>query len=602
MHEDKIRQALIELLYRNSYGVVISNIVISLAAVSVLRHAVSVGWLAGWVGALYLLIILRVLASRRFFSRARDPQSIMRWAWLAAAFTWISGLLWGTLGWVGFLPDEPIVLSFTVIVLTGLVCGTVPSLSAFPPALIGSILVTVLPIAVRCILTDSDISGAFLFLLASLVAINFYYCRITYRMLRETVSLRLENESLVGNLQEERDRAQAADRAKTRFLAAASHDLRQPIHALSLLVSTLAILGQRGNVASGDARNLATRAKSAVGNLSGLLNALLDISRLDAGIVTIANETVALRDLFRDLRDEFTADAAGRGVQLRVVDSDLLVDSDPMMLRRILNNLLSNAFRYTKAGSILLGCRRRGNSVEIQVWDTGCGIAADQQAMVFEEFVQLQNPARDRTQGLGLGLAIVRRTAELLQHPLRLASVPGRGSMFSITVPKARPITSPLQLARSLPAAGIAAGIMLVEDEKDVLDAMTGLLTLEGHRVYAGRSVGEVLSTHAEALSAGDAPIDLVVADYRLEHGANGLEAIESLYTHIGRRVPAIIVTGDTSPSRLKEVSASSVGILHKPVTGEELSEAIRVALSEDDAVAPTRSPAMGTTAGLSRR
>lgn len=602
MHEDKIRQALIELLYRNSYGVVISNIVISLAAVSVLRHTVSVSWLAGWVGALYLLIILRVLASRRFFSRARDPRSIMRWAWLAAAFTWISGLLWGTLGWVGFLPDEPIVLSFTVIVLTGLVCGTVPSLSAFPPALIGSILVTVLPIAVRCITTDSDISGAFLFLLASLVAINFYYCRITYRMLRETVSLRLENESLVGNLQEERDRAQAADRAKTRFLAAASHDLRQPIHALSLLVSTLAILGQRGNVASGDARDLAARAKSAVGNLGGLLNALLDISRLDAGIVTIANEAVALRDLFRDLRDEFTADATGRGVQLRVVGSDLLVDSDPMMLRRILNNLLSNAFRYTKTGSILLGCRRRGNSVEIQVWDTGCGIPADQQAMVFEEFVQLQNPARDRTQGLGLGLAIVRRTAELLQHPLRLVSVPGRGSMFSITVPKARPITSPLQLSRSLPAAGIAAGIMLVEDEKDVLDAMTRLLTLEGHRVYAGRSVGDVLSTHAEALSAGDAPIDLVVADYRLEHGANGLEAIENLYAHIGRRVPAIIVTGDTSPSRLKEVSASSVRILHKPVTGEELSEAIRVALSEVDALAPTRNPAVGTTEGLSLR
>ncbi|OCP37675.1 hybrid sensor histidine kinase/response regulator [Ensifer sp. LC163] len=579
MHEDKIRQALIELLYRNSYGVVISNIVISLAAVSVLRHVVSASWLAGWVGALYLLIVIRVVASRRFFRRPRDPRSIMRWAWLAAAFTWVSGLMWGTLGWVGFLPDEPIVLSFTVIVLTGLVCGTVPSLSAFPPALIGSILVTVLPIAARCILTDSDISGAFLFLLASLVAINFYYCRITYRMLRETVSLRLENESLVGHLQEERDRAQAADRAKTRFLAAASHDLRQPIHALSLLVSTLAILGQRGNVSSGDARDLATRAKSAVGNLSGLLNALLDISRLDAGIVTVANETVALRDLFRDLRDEFAAEAPQRGLKLRIVDSDLLVDSDPMMLRRILNNLLSNAFRYTKAGSILLGCRRRGNTVEIQVLDTGSGIPADQQAMIFEEFVQLQNPARDRTQGLGLGLAIVRRTAELLQHPLRLVSVPGRGSMFSITVPRAHPVRSIPQRGQPSPAADITAGIMLVEDEKDVFDAMVRLLTLEGHRVYAGRSVGEVLKIHTEALVAGDAPVDLIVADYRLEHGTTGLDAIQALSAHIGHRVPAIIVTGDTSPSRLKEVSASSVRILHKPITGEELREAIHTTL-----------------------
>ncbi len=579
MHEEKIRQALIELLYRSSYGVVISNIVVSLAAISVLRQAVSTSWLVGWVGALYLLILLRVLASRRFFSRPRNARSTIRWAWLAAAFTWSSGLLWGTVGWVGFLPEEPIVLSFTVIVLSGLVCGTVPSLSAFPPALVGSILVTVLPIAVRCIQTDSEITGPFLFLLASLVAINFYYCRITYRMLRETVSLRLENENLVGHLQEERDRAQAADRAKTRFLAAASHDLRQPIHALSLLVSTLQILGQRGNVSSGDARDLATRAKSAVGNLGGLLNALLDISRLDAGIVTIANETVSIRELFRDLNDTFAAEADQRDLDWRIVDSGLLIDSDPMMLRRILSNLLSNAFRYTKTGGVLLGCRRRGNSVEIQVLDTGPGIPPDQQTMVFEEFMQLQNLARDRTQGLGLGLAIVRRTAELLQHPLRLVSVPGRGSMFSITVPLARLVTSPLPAVRPSPTASSAAGIILVENEKEVADAMVGLLTLEGHRIYAGRSADEVLKVHSKELATGDAPVDLIIADYRLEHGATGLDAIRDLCSHLGRHVPAIIVTGDTSPSRLKEVSASRVRILHKPITGEELRDAIDAAL-----------------------
>jgi signal transduction histidine kinase/CheY-like chemotaxis protein len=590
MQEDKIRQALIELLYRNSYGVVISNIVISLAAVYVLRNAVSANWLAGWLGALYLLTAIRVLASRRFFSSKRDAGSIMRWAWLAAGFSWVSGLLWGALGWAGFLPEAPIVLSFTVIVLTGLVCGTVPSLSAFPPALIGSILATVVPIAARCITTESDISGAFLFLLASLVAINFYYCRITYRMLRETVSLRLENENLVDHLQEERDRAQTADRAKTRFLAAASHDLRQPIHALSLLVSTLAILGQRGNVPSGEARDLASRAKSVVGNLSGLLNALLDISRLDAGIVTVANEAVELRELFRDLGNEFAAEAKQRGLEWRVVDSDLRVDSDPMMLKRVLNNLVSNAFRYTKEGGVLLGCRRRGDLVEIQVLDTGPGIPADQQAMVFEEFVQLQNPARDRTQGLGLGLAIVRRTTELLGHPLRLVSRPGRGSMFSVTVPKAGAVEATLQGSETLPA-GITApvGIMVVEDEKDVLDAMVRLLTLEGHRVYAGRSAAEVRKTHAGALRTGDAPVDLIIADYRLGRGATGLEAIQTLCSHIGRRVPAIIITGDTSPSRLKEVSASGVRILHKPIAGEELREAILAACAQGKENNPRR-------------
>lgn len=575
MQEDKIRAALVELLYRNSYGVVVANILISLAAAYVLRSTVSASWLIVWLGALYLLTAIRVLAARQFFIiRHREPASVLRWAWLAAAFSCVSGLLWGMLGWVGFLPEEPVLFSFTVIVLTGLICGTVPSLSAFPPALVGSIIATVLPITVRSITNGGDISGAYLALLAGLVTINLYYCRTTYRMLREAIRLRLENVELVSHLQEERDRAQAADRAKTRFLAAASHDLRQPIHALSLLIATLAALGHRGAVQSGDARDLAGKAKSIVGNLSGLLNGLLDISRLDAGVVTVARETVNLSQLFYHLSNEFAPTASDRGLDWRVVESRLQVDSDPMMLKQVLGNLLSNAFRYTRSGGVLLGCRRRGASVEIQIWDTGPGIPADQHAMVFEEFVQLQNPARDRTQGLGLGLAIVRRTAALLQHPLKLVSVTGRGSMFSVTVPKASAVETPLPDSRTSPA-GIAVAIMVVEDEGPILDIMVQLLTLQGHRVYAGRSAAEVQQVHAEAMVAGDAPVDLIIADYRLGDGATGLDAIEALCAHIGRSVPAVIVTGDTSPSRIKEATASGHHILHKPITGEELHEAI---------------------------
>lgn len=583
MQEDKIRQALVELLYRNSYGVVISNIVISLAAVYVLSSGVSAIWLTGWLGALYLLTAIRVFASRRFFSRTRDAASILRWAWLAAAFSSVSGLLWGVFGWVGFIPEAPLLLSFTVVVLTGLVCGTVPSLSAFPPALIGSILATVLPVAARVITSDSAISAGFLFLLVSLVVINFYYCRITYRMLRETISLRLENEKLVEHLEEERDRAQSADRAKTRFLAAASHDLRQPIHALSLLVSTIAVLGQRGNVPSSQAKDLAGRAKSIIGNLSGLLNALLDISKLDAGIVTVTKETVGLRELFRDFRSEFQEAANQRDLRWRVVDSDLEVESDPMMLKRILNNLLTNAFRYTTHGGVLLGCRKRGDLVEIQVWDTGPGIPIDQQTMVFEEFVQLQNPARDRTQGLGLGLAIVRRTAELLRHPLKLKSVPGRGSMFSVAVPIVRMAKAPERHTEVSPEA-IGAGIMVVEDESDILEAMTMLLELEGHRVYAGRSAAEAQKAYAQAMARGKAPVDLIISDYRLGDGATGIEAIQALRTFVGRAVPAIIVTGDTSPSRLREVNASGSRILHKPITDEELRQTILAVLLDSKA------------------
>ncbi|GAJ95430.1 hybrid sensor histidine kinase/response regulator [Agrobacterium sp. SHOUNA12C] len=575
MQDGKIRQALVELLYRNSYGVVVSNIVISLAAAYILRAAVSSTWLLGWLGGLYLLTAIRVLASRSFFSREREPGSIARWAWLAAAFSWISALLWGAMGWVGFLPEEPVVLSFTVIVLTGLVCGTVPSLSAFPPALIGSIIITVIPIALRCILSGSDMSGAFLFLLVSMVFINIYYCRITYRMLRETVALRLENEELVVSLQEERDRAQTADRSKTRFLAAASHDLRQPTHALSLLVSTLAILGQRGDVASRTARELAAKAKAVVGNLSGLLNALLDISRLDAGVVTVTKEPVSLNRLFAELRDEFANAAGERGLGWRTVDSTLSVDSDPIMLKRILDNLVSNAFRYSTKGRVLLGCRRRGASVEIQVWDTGAGIPADQQKAIFEEFVQLHNPERDRTQGLGLGLAIVRRTAQLLGHPLRLVSTEGRGSLFALTVPVAASVTSEARTDNSRIITESALAIAVIDDERDALDAISLLLETLGYRVYAGRSAAEACLAHAEASPDGTAPIDLVITDYRLEAGTTGIEAIEEVRTHAGRRLPAIILTGDTSPARLRQVTESGHLLLHKPVDAEQMQQAI---------------------------
>lgn len=575
MQDGKIRQALVELLYRNSYGVVVSNIVISLAAAYILRTAVSSAWLLGWLGGLYLLTAIRVLASRSFFSREREPGSIARWAWLAAAFSWISALLWGAMGWVGFLPEEPVVLSFTVIVLTGLVCGTVPSLSAFPPALIGSIIITVIPIALRCILSGSDMSGAFLFLLVSMVFINIYYCRITYRMLRETVALRLENEELVVSLQEERDRAQTADRSKTRFLAAASHDLRQPTHALSLLVSTLAILGQRGDVASRTARELAAKAKAVVGNLSGLLNALLDISRLDAGVVTVTKEPVSLNRLFAELRDEFANAAGERGLGWRTVDSTLSVDSDPIMLKRILDNLVSNAFRYSTKGRVLLGCRRRGASVEIQVWDTGAGIPADQQKAIFEEFVQLHNPERDRTQGLGLGLAIVRRTAQLLGHPLRLVSTEGRGSVFALTVPVAASVTSEARTDNSRIITESALAIAVIDDERDALDAISLLLETLGYRVYAGRSAAEACLAHAEASPDGTAPIDLVITDYRLEAGTTGIEAIEEVRTHAGRRLPAIILTGDTSPARLRQVTESGHLLLHKPVDAEQMLQAI---------------------------
>lgn len=569
----KVREALVELLYNHSSGVLFTNLVVPIPVVLVFRNAVPLQWLIAWIGAVYILSALRLLAARRFIGRDKTSGSTMNWAWLAAGFSWMSGFLWGMLGWIGYYPGDPHLFAFGVIVLSGVACGSVPALSAFPPALVGSLVTTVLPVGLRCVMAGGEIYATYLFFLACLVGINIAHGRVTHRALWETVRLRFERLDLIGQLREERDRVAAADRAKTRFLAAASHDLRQPIHALSLFISTLAALAKRGDVRADDARNLADKSRSVVSRLGGLLNALLDVSKLDAGIVTPSREAVPLDRLFRDFHNEFADEAKARGLRWRVVGSSAWVNSDPQLLKRILGNLLSNAFRYTSQGEILLGARLRGESIEIQVLDTGMGIPSDQHGVVFDEFVQLHNPERDREKGLGLGLAIVRRTARLLDHSIGFTSEPGRGSIFSITVPRATPVSASMQ--NDVADLQPSLGIMIIDDERPVLDGLTQLLTVWGHRVYAGRTSAEARGAYVAAGKGQLLPLDLIIVDYRLMGDATGVEAVREIAQELQRQPPVIILTGDTSPERLREASASGFTLLHKPVDDELLRRTV---------------------------
>lgn len=571
------RKYFVDLLFRQSYGVLFANFVIPLPVAYIFRNAVSWGEIAVWITAMYVLTVCRILLSRRYFKQAAQRDVSPDWAWWAAVLSWMSSLLWGWLGWVGFATGDPQLLAFTSVVLTGLVCGAVPSLSAFPPAYSGSLVAMLLPVTIQCLLGSGEVYTTYLFFLACLSAVNLYYSRVTYRTLCETVRLRLENVDLVGRLEQERDRARDADQAKSRFLAAASHDLRQPIHALGLFVGGLAALAERGDVPTNRARDLAQRLGTVIGNLGGLLNCLLDISRLDAGVVTVAREPVSLNRLFADLKDEFAASAQARHLHWRVCRSRLWVDSDPVLLKRTLDNLLSNAFRYTERGGVLLGCRRRGDAVEIQVWDTGCGIAKEHRGQVFDEFVQLHNPERDRSKGLGLGLAIVRHTTRLLGHELRLVSVEGRGSMFSITVPRAD-ASVPLRPAEAAVRSHDSLGILIVDDEPMVLEALRQLLEVWGHRVYSGATVDEACRRHSEAAGQGPAGVQLIISDYRL-NAMTGLEAIARVRRYFNRAVPAIIVTGDTTAACLADTEASGFRVLQKPLDSKVLYESLKATL-----------------------
>jgi signal transduction histidine kinase/CheY-like chemotaxis protein len=574
----RLRAALIDLLYRQSRAILLANLLIPWPVAYVLREAVPTAQLLGWIGAIYLLTAARLLLSRRYFAQANAEAEAPSWAWRFTGLSVLSSLLWGALGWIGFEPAQPHLIAFVCIVLTGMSGGAVPSLSAFPPAYIGLLIAMQLPFALRCLAQEDAIYSVYVLFQLCLIGAYLYCSRITYQALKGTVALRFENLELMRGLARERDRATAADEAKTHFLAAASHDLRQPVHALALFAATLGALARRGDVESREAAGIAAKLETVIQALGGLLNGLIDVSRLDAGLVPVRRQPVFLPQMLKDLSEQLAPQASERDVTLRLVAGQAWIDSDPMLLRRILDNFVTNAVRYAPGSHVLIGSRSRGAAVDIIVADTGPGIPDEQQRAIFEEFVQLDNPQRDREQGLGLGLAIVRRLAALLDHPIGLRSIPGKGSTFSVRVPKALGPAAGLDPSQRLASSSSGLRIMVLDDDPQVLDGIVGLLAAWEHQAIAGTDIEELFRRH---VATGTGGVDLVIADYRLAAGLTGSEAVERLAGMLGYRPPTLIITGDTLPERLRELSASGHRVLHKPVAADALQAAIRASVAD---------------------
>ena len=366
--------------------------------------------------------------------------------------------------------------------------------------------------------------------------------------------------SLERKVQERTQQLHLANQAKSRFLAAASHDLRQPLHALNLFIAQLS--DEKDEAERG---RLVKRIHAAVAAMNELFSALLDISKLDAGVLAPSISEFPVNHLLRRIETTFSPPAREKGLRLRVVPNRTWVRSDIILLERILLNLVSNAVRYTDRGGIVVGCRRCGGRLRIDVCDSGIGIPEDQQRSIFGEFYRLAGPDGDRRGGLGLGLAIVDRLCGLLNHPIELISSVGRGSRFSVSAPSV-----PERIARAedsvLPRSTIDGAhhklVMVIDDDPLVRDGMQGLLRSWGYRVATADTENAALTA---VVTQGRRP-DLIISDYRLAHGKTGFEAIERLHSACGSRIPAFLISGDTAPERLREASASGYHLLHKPV------------------------------------
>ncbi|HYF90514.1 ATP-binding protein [Azospirillum sp.] len=361
-----------------------------------------------------------------------------------------------------------------------------------------------------------------------------------------------------------REEAERANLAKAKFLAAASHDLRQPLQALFFLSAALA-----RHVGDHNGRDLLSRLDQGLDTMKGLLDGLLEVSRLEAGVVTPVLDTFAASEITDALDAAYAEQATAKGLVWRVEGCEAVLRTDRGLLMQLLRNLVDNALRYTEAGAIRIRCRVDGERLAIEVQDTGIGIPPEHLDRIFEEFHQVGNPERDRLRGLGLGLAIVRRLSQLLDHPVQVRSVQGQGSAFRVLVPlaPARLIPTRAGGVDRRPVIDRPRLAVLVDDDAVVLLGLQTVLTEWGFRVVAADGPDRAM----DRLEALDRAPDIVIADYRLREGRVGTEVIRRVRERYGEEIPAMILTGETGIDTLADVSAHGVAVLHKPVTPRQL-------------------------------
>ena len=384
--------------------------------------------------------------------------------------------------------------------------------------------------------------------------------RLTHQLMHEVSQRRLAEKALLAAKAE----AEQANLGKTRFLAAATHDLYQPLNAARLFLGALAEETQGPR-----ARELLGRVDAALDTIDELLAALLDISRLDAGAWPVASANVAIGAMLLRLADEYRPQAHAAGLDLRVVPCSAVICTDRHLLERVLRNLISNAIRYTAEGRVLIGCRRRGDRLSIEVWDSGLGIPEEKRSEIFEEFHRLGNAPRRDGKGLGLGLAIVDRIARLLDLRVELASVVGRGSRFAVSVARATsPDSAETPVAAPAPVGGVQGKcVLVIDNDAAALDAMQAVLESWGCRLVTSASPADGLRQLA---TLGTVP-DCVVIDYHLDDDALGTEGVAALRRAFGDSLPALVISADHSAELRAGMKALGQAFLTKPINPARL-------------------------------
>jgi signal transduction histidine kinase len=572
----------------------VGNTVGALVIVALYRASVPLPEMFAWALLFASALMLRAVLTMTYLRRWRGSQALLvRWRnrYLAGVLT--TGGMWGLAVWLFYPHGGGLERTALLLTVYSFCISAVPALATQRRAFIAFVALTFMPMILRIALMPEPRSWQLAAILLLIFGITVMLGRSHQRAFARVLTLKRRGQQLLAQLHVEkaaadqaRREAETASRAKTQFFAAASHDLRQPLHALGLFAEAL-----RHRVgADVEVAHLVNSINGSVDALEGLFSELLDITKIDTGGVEARPEHFGCEAMFARLKLHFEPTAFDKGLALHFHGARRFGFADPVLVERIVRNLLSNAIRYTNDGGVVVAARQRGDKLRLEVWDTGLGIRPDEQERIFDEFYQVANdaPPLDPTQrkGLGLGLAIVRRLARVLDAPLELRSQPGRGTVFALTIPLGRrpkpsePVVPPrsalgLTLDRRL--------IVIVEDDPAVRSGLEVLLKSWGAAVAAFDGFQACADWAAAGRGADDRlqRPDLLIVDFRLESGHTGLEVIEAMRRRFGESLPAVIVTGSLMSNQEAQAHAHAFHLLLKPVVPTKLRAMIAFKLGQ---------------------
>jgi len=524
-----------------------------------------------WLG-IFAAGKLRYPRIAAYFDDPRPAERSRHWSSVVTRELTITSAIWGLAPWM-LLPEGDVPLAaLLMLVLLTLASAGMLSLASVRGAIFAHAVPMTVGLAAALAWRGQGLELVLAACCVMYLVVTLRFALSQHDLIRRALVERFNNEALARQLAEQVDIARRASEEKTRFFASASHDLRQPLHAIALFGAVL-----DKELKGTPQQTHASRLMRAVDALGTSLDTLLDVSRLDAGIIVAEPRRLTINEVFQKLHPLFGQRAEEKGLQLRLRASELAVRSDPDLLQRLLANVIENAIKYTVTGGVAVVARSRGASVWIECYDTGIGIDEQHLPRIFDEFYQANNPGRDRSRGLGIGLSIVRRLAQLLDHAVEVTTRPGKGTRFRVVVPAAaaeQPSTGNVVESQAPLSGALPRRVLVLDDEADVGDAVAALLDSHGIETLVTRSERDAALALDHAI-AQDRPFEALVSDYRLAEGADGLEAALRLQLRSPSRVPVLLVTGETSPERLQRVQESGIAVLFKPATGPALLQAL---------------------------